>query len=177
MEASIWILSNYANELTLLKQAFDLIMKNLGDLDFEYYNDSEGSTDATEDSNKTDLKRTITKTVVLPDGTYGTVTQELDVKEIKKQKEIKYLRKFILESNFYFSANLVSALTNIIFKMKKLKFDKYNIYYFNTINIICSILKMNSKIVVPDPDNVNHIAVNEMNPKRIDYPPACCGWR
>ena len=157
MEASIWILSNYANELTLLKQAFDLIMKNLGDLDFEYYNDSEGSTDATEDSNKTDLKRTITKTVVLPDGTYGTVTQELDVKEIKKQKEIKYLRKFILESNFYFSANLVSALTNIIFKMKKLKFDKYNIYYFNTINIICSILKMNSKIVVPDPDNVNHI--------------------
>ena len=102
-------------------------------------------------------KRTITKTVILPDGTYGTVTEVLDIKEIKKQKEIKYLRKFILETSFYFSANLVSALTNIIFKMNKLKFDKFKIYYFNTLNIICAILKMNSKLVYKDPDNTNHI--------------------
>ena len=71
--------------------------------------------------------------------------------------KIKYLRKFILESSFYFSANLVSALTNIIFKMNKLKFDKFKIYYFNTLNIICAILKMNSKVVYKDPDNTNHI--------------------
>ena len=41
--------------------------------------------------------------------------------------------------------------------MKKLDFDKYNIYYYNTINIICSILKRNSKLVYKDPDNTNHI--------------------
>ena len=79
------------------------------------------------------------------------------MKEIKKQKEFKYLRKFILETSFYFSANLVSALTNIIFKMNKLKFDKFKIYYFNTLNIICAILKMNSKLIYKDPDNTNHI--------------------
>ena len=33
-------------------------------------------------------KRTVTKTVILSDGTYGTVSEVLDVKEIKKQSEI-----------------------------------------------------------------------------------------
>ena len=159
METCIWILANYSSELSLLKQTFDLIMKNLGDLDFEYFNENENILENNDENNtKSDNgKRTITKTVVLPDGTYGTVTEILDIKEIKKQKEIKYLRKFLLETTFYFSANLVSALTNIIFKMKKLNFDKYKIYYYNTINIICSILKMNSKLVYKDPDNTNHI--------------------
>ena len=157
METCIWILANYSGELPLLKQTFDLIMKNLGDLDFERESDEilESSDENLPKSDKN--KKTITKTVVLPDGTYGTVTEILDVKEIKKQKEMKYLRKFLLETTFYFSANLVSGITNIIFKMKKLGFDKYNIYYFNAINIICSILKMNSKVVYKDPDNTNHI--------------------
>ena len=158
METCIWILANYSKELSLLKETFDLIMKNLGDLDFENYENEYNLKDIDENTTKSDRsKRTITKTVVLPDGTYGTVTEVLDVKEIKKQKEIKYLRKFILETSFYFSANLVSGITNIIFKMKKLGFDKYNIYYFNAINIICSILKMKSKLVYKDPDNTNHI--------------------
>ena len=157
METCIWILANYSTELPLLKETFDLIMKNLGDLDFENY-ENEDILQNTDESKKSDSsKRTITKTVVLPDGTYGTVTEILDVKEIKKQKENKYLRKFLLETTFYFSANLVSGLTNIVFKMKKLGFDKYNVYYFNTINIICSILKMKSKLVYKDPDNTNHI--------------------
>ena len=137
METCIWILANYSTELSLLKQTFDLIMKNLGDLDFENYENENILQNIDENNDKSDnSKRTITKTVVLPDGTYGTVTEVLDVKEIKKQKEIKYLRKFLLETTFYFSANLVSGLTNIIFKMKKLDFDKYNIYYFNTIYLI-----------------------------------------
>ena len=62
-------------------------MKNLGDLDFEHY-ENESLEKVEENNTKTDSnKRTITKTVVLPDGTYGTVTEVLDVKEIKKQKK------------------------------------------------------------------------------------------
>ena len=158
METCVWILANYSHELPLLQQSFDLIMKNLGDLNFQLLEeDSINKNDSINNINEDSSKRTITKTVILPDGTYGTVTEVLDVKEIKKQKEIKYLRKFILETSFYFSANLVSALTNMIFKMKKLKFDKFKIYYFNTLNIICAILKMNSKLIYKDPDNTNHI--------------------
>ena len=158
METCVWILANYSSEIPLLQQSFDLIMKNLGDLNFKLLEeDTIDKTDSINNISEDSSKRTITKTVILPDGTYGTVTEVLDVKEIKKQKEIKYLRKFILETSFYFSANLVSALTNIIFKMKKLKFDKFKIYYFNTLNIICAILKMNSKLIYKDPDNTNHI--------------------
>ena len=158
METCIWILANYSKELPLLQQSFDLILKNLGDLNFEFLEESANIEKMDKENISSDnTKRTVTKTVILSDGTYGTVTEVLDVKEMKKQSEIKYLRKFILESSFYFSANLVSALTNIIFKMNKLKFDKFKIYYFNTLNIICAILKMNSKVVYKDPDNTNHI--------------------
>ena len=159
MQICIWVLSNYSNDLETLKNVFDLIMKNLGDLNFEYSSNKillkDEENDESEEKNQ---KRTITKTVILEDGTYGTITQVVDAKEINKNKDSKYLRKFLLESNFYFSANLVSALTNIIFKMKKYEdFNKYKIYFYNTINIICSILKMNSDKIFKDPDNINHI--------------------
>ena len=87
METYICILSNYRKELSLLKQTFDLIMKNLGDLDFENYENENILQNIDENNNKSDSsKRTITKTVVLPDGTYGTVTEVLDVKEKKIRK-------------------------------------------------------------------------------------------
>ena len=35
--------------------------------------------------------------------------------------------------------------------------DKYKVYFYNTINIICSILKMNSDLIYKDPDNTNFI--------------------
>ena len=34
METCIWILVNYSKELPLLQQSFDLILKNLNDLNF-----------------------------------------------------------------------------------------------------------------------------------------------
>ena len=69
METCIWILANYSSELILLKQTFDLIMKNLGDLDFEYFNENENILENNDENHiKNDNgKRTITKTVVLPD--------------------------------------------------------------------------------------------------------------
>ena len=36
METCIWILANYSKEIPLLQQSFDLILKNLGDLNFEF---------------------------------------------------------------------------------------------------------------------------------------------
>ena len=160
MQTCIWILSNYSNDFTTLKTVFDLIMKNLGDLEFEYVDTATKMVEERKDNdNSTNTKKTITKTVVLPDGTYGTVTTVVDSKELNKHKENKYLRKFILESNYFFSANLVSSITNMIFKMKKNteSEDKYKIYFYNGINIICSILKMNSVLIYKDPDNTNFI--------------------
>ncbi|MCQ2819541.1 MAG: hypothetical protein MJ252_19940 [archaeon] len=163
MQMILWILSYYTKDFPTLKNIFDLIMKNLGDLDFEL-TDSFGvkfvEAKKEDEAKKGSGKKTITKTVVLPDGTYGTVTTVVDTKDLNKHKDNKYLRKFVLTSNFYFSANLVSCLTSIIFKMKKAEDkdeEKYKIYFYNAINIICSILKMNSDLVAKDPDNISAI--------------------
>ena len=90
METCIWILANYSKELPLLQQSFDLILKNLGDLNFEFLEENANIEKMDKENVSSDnTKRTVTKTVILSDGTYGTVTEVLDVKEIKKQSEIK----------------------------------------------------------------------------------------
>ena len=100
MQICIWVLSNYSNDLETLKKVFDLIMKNLGDLNFEYSSNDLIMKEEEKNSNENNQKRTITKTVILDDGTYGTVTQVVDAKDINKNKENKYLRK-IKTQNIY----------------------------------------------------------------------------
>jgi len=157
LQTSIWILAEYTNDLNVLKRVFDIIMKNIGDLNLELALEKE-----TNENNKTissSEKKTITKTVVLSDGTYGTQTIILDSEEALKQKETKFLRKFILEKNFFFSTCLVVSISKIIFKLRLLDTGNefFNTYFFNAINIFCAILKINSHKVFKDPDNVSRI--------------------
>jgi hypothetical protein len=108
-------------------------------------------------------KKVITKTVILPDGTYGTQTIVIDPTDHNQHKETKYLRNFVLETNFFFSTNLVLALTRIVIQMYNLDSNEskelFKTYFFNTINIICAILKMNSHKIYKDPDNVSRISM------------------
>ena len=156
MHSVIFILSHYSTELDELTNVFDAVMKNIGDLNLEL-SDTASSFESKEEREVKKGKRTVTKTVILPDGSYGTVTEEVDEKEIKKATAVKYLRSFLLESNFYFAANLASSITHIVFKMKKFNFDKFKIYYYNALSIICAILKMKSNVVYKDPDNIKRI--------------------
>jgi hypothetical protein len=103
----------------------------------------------------------ITKTVILPDGTYGTKQIYLESSEINKQKENKFLRNFILETDFFFSTNMIMALTRLIIKINNLdlteKKEIYNTFFYNTINIICAILKIKSNKIFKDPHNISRI--------------------
>ena len=73
METCIWILANYSKDVPLLQQSFDLILKNLGDLNFEFLEEELTLEKMDSDIiNNDSAKRTVTKTVILPDGTYGT---------------------------------------------------------------------------------------------------------
>jgi len=158
LQTCIWILSEYTNDLTNLKKVFDLIMKNIGDLNLEYKSEKAIENEINTQSSSSQ-KKVITKTVILPDGTYGTKTIVVDPSEVNKQKETKFIRNFILESNFYFSTNLVVALTKILFKIIKYDTEKeiLNVYFLNTINIICAILKLSSEVIYKDPDNISRI--------------------
>lgn len=155
LQACIWILAEYTKDLNLFKKIFDVIMKNMGDLNLELTEQRNNDTIvATE-------KKVITKTVVLPDGTYGTQTIVVDPTENNRQRETKFLRNFILETNFFFSTTLVVALTKIVIEMYYLDESEnkevFNTYFYNTINIICAVLKMESEKIFKDPDNTSRI--------------------
>lgn len=160
VQTCVWMISEYADNLETLKKMFDLIMKNIGDLNFELL-ETNGLETQIKDV-KTE-KKTITKTVVLPDGTYGTQTIVVDPSEFNKQKDTKFLRNFILETSFFFSTNIAVSLTRIVIQMFYLdqseNKDIFKAYYFNTINIICAILKMNSHKIYKDPDNISRVTM------------------
>jgi coatomer subunit beta len=157
LQASIWLLAEYANDIDSLRRVFDLIMKNIGDLNLELVEKKNEKVVTME-------KKVITKTVILPDGTYGTQTIEVDPYEYMKQKEnTKYLRTFILETNFFFSTNLIEALTRILicifYKDESEHKGVFNKYYVNTIEIICAILKIKSDKIYIDPDNASRVNI------------------
>ena len=80
----------------------------MGDLNLELIESKSENLDSDAKYSQTE-KKTITKTIVLPDGTYGTqiITIDSNSTEYNQQKEVKFLRKFLLETNFFFATNLV----------------------------------------------------------------------
>ena len=164
LQLILWIFAEFIeDDIELLKKTYLKIMKNMGDLNFEAAPELPGnlSKKNVANLNQNNEKKVITKTVVLPDGTYGTQQIVLDVSEMNKQKENKFLRNFIMETNFFFSTNLVLALTRLVIKIYHLdnsdKKEVYNTFFYNTLNIICAILKIKSDKIYKDPDNVNRI--------------------
>jgi len=162
LQMIFWIFAEFIeDDIELIKKTYLLLMKNMGDLNFEAITEQKNNIGKKKDQSQTNERKVITKTVILPDGTYGTQQIVLENSEINKQKENKFLRSFILETNFFFSTNLVLALTRLIIKIFHLdnteKKETYNTFFFNTINIICAILKLKSEKIYKDPDNVNRI--------------------
>jgi coatomer subunit beta len=156
LQSSIWLLPEYSKDLDSQIAVFDIIMKNIGDLNLELVENKKIITD------KPQEKKIITKTVILSDGTYGTQTVEIDANEYSRQKEnMKYLRSFILETNYFFSTNLVEALTRILINICETDTEKqyFHKYYINTIEIIIAITEIKSDKIYKDPDNVSRINI------------------
>jgi coatomer subunit beta len=161
LQLIFWLVAEFIeDDLDLIKKFYIMTMKNMGDLNFEVTNEEQNLTKK-EAENSSNEKKMITKTVILPDGTYGTKQIYLESSEINKQKENKFLRNFILETDFFFSTNMIMALTRLIIKINNLdlteKKEIYNTFFYNTINIICAILKIKSNKIFKDPHNISRI--------------------
>ena len=65
----IWCLGEFSDSETEAKKSFDLVLENVGSLPFENQVKIEGS-----NPEPVEEKKTITKTVILEDGSYGTET-------------------------------------------------------------------------------------------------------
>lgn len=162
LQLIFWLFAEFIeDDLELLKKTYLIIMKNMGDLNLEYLPEQISNLNKKSNTPPLNEKKVITKTVILPDGTYGTKEIILDSNEINRQKENKFLRTFVLETNFFFGTNLVLAITRLVIKIFNLdssdKKETYNMFFYNTINIICAILKIKSEKIYKDPDNINRI--------------------
>jgi coatomer subunit beta len=161
LQLIFWLVAEFIeDDLELIKKIYIMTMKNMGDLNFEVTNEDKNLTKK-ESENSTKEKKMITKTVILPDGTYGTKQIYLENSEMNKQKENKFLRNFILDTDFFFSTNMIMSLTRLIIKINKLdlteKKEIYNTFFYNTINIICAILTIKSNKIFKDPHNISRI--------------------
>lgn len=160
---ALFVLSEYSLDQTnLLKKAFEVIVKNIGDLDL-FLVEADSSINTNGNSNSLDslsnATKTITKTVILKDGSYGTESIVVNLAEFNK-KEKSFLRENLLNSNYFFACSLAVSLSKIYFRLinsDQFVKEDFNDYYFKTINVICALLKMESHKVYKDKSNMERI--------------------
>ena len=142
-------------DLNLLRKAFEKISKSIGDNDLILLDEEE----VKKDNNS--ITKTITKTVILKDGSYGTETVTVNASEFNK-KDKSFLREALLNSSYFFSCNVAVSLTKIYFYLvNNNQFnqeEEFNKYYFKCINILSSIIKLESPKVFKDDANLERIS-------------------
>lgn len=145
IRVALWIIGEYAETVHEAQQAFNTVKKNVGSLPIypQINNDVEESN--TEKQADTKPKE-ITKTVILPDGSYGTQTITVDdsKKASATQDECSYLplRNALVHSeDDYLQACLAITMTKLVVKVKKNLSLAYKQMSVDTILIVCAMLK------------------------------------
>ena len=95
-----------------------------------------------------DAPKIVTKTIILPDGSYGTETVVVDQTTKKDDEEDFPLRKCLQSAEDDFLSSCLSiSMTKLTVKMKKnLQVKKFNAMAVETSLVICSLLKGEKKI-------------------------------
>jgi coatomer subunit beta len=80
IRVALWILGEYASSQKDIDRAFETIKRNIGTLPiFQIEQAADGSSkEETKESSQSQGPKIITKTVILPDGSYGTETIVVD---------------------------------------------------------------------------------------------------
>ena len=78
IRVALWIIGEYAESLQEAQQAFNTVKKSIGSLPIYTAFSLEQTTDEPESKAESSKPREITKTVILPDGSYGTQTIIVD---------------------------------------------------------------------------------------------------
>ena len=79
IRVALWILGEYASSQKDIDKAFETIKRNVGSLPiFQPEQAVDASKEETKDSSQSQGPKIITKTVILPDGSYGTETIVVD---------------------------------------------------------------------------------------------------
>lgn len=116
-QTALWILAEFSDEP---EKAINCILNSIGE--GPYFNKKEKTipTEIKEDTER------IHKTIILPDGTYGT--QILTSREIIKPKNLSGLRKILTETeevDYYLITVISKSLTKLFFKIQSNKKETY----------------------------------------------------
>lgn len=130
---SLWILSEFSEDS---EKAISCILNSIGE--GPYYNKKERN-EAVETQEPGQKSQ---KTIILPDGTYGT--QLLSSKEIVKPKHLTGLRKQLTESeeiDYYLITIIAKSLTKLYHKLPEAKKPSMQI---NILSVLCGIIQLRS---------------------------------
>jgi len=166
----LWCLGEYSESEDELTKSFEVIMENVGSLplkssvkDREFIKENKESTGLNEEESK---QKTITKTIVLADGSYGTETVVVDEnnKPTKasdtNEQEVKTPIRNLIEAEEFFLCGVLSlSLFKLILKTKKKMSKSFKKMSVETLIFYCSYLRIHQDNKKFDPDNKNRIAM------------------
>lgn len=147
----IWCLGEFSSTESEAKKTLDLILESVGGLPFE----QKPSQDKKDGETTHEEKKTITKTVILEDGSYGTETVVLSSGNIKdfQNKVIYPLRKCLMEKNFLLGSCLALNMTKLVIQLKKDLSPHYRKATIDSLLTLTSFLKLHQEDKEFDPDN------------------------
>jgi coatomer subunit beta len=166
----LWCLGEYSESGEDLTKSFDTIMENIGSIPLtssakerELLKQNKTTQSQVEEETK---ERTITKTVILPDGSYGTETVVIDDKtksnrvDLHNEHETKFpLREFIEGEEFFLCGILGLSMLKIILKTKKKMQKSFKKMAVDTLIFLCSYLRIHQENKKFDPDNKSRISL------------------
>lgn len=161
LRVAVWIIGEYSISQEEVDEAFAALKKNIGSLPI-FSVGQEEEKKASERSENSG-PRIITKTIIMPDGSYGTETINLDEQAAKaldpNDEDSIPLRKSLRDSEDDFLASCVGiSLTKLAIKSKKnLNIKKFNRMSVESSLIICALLKGQKK--TQDVNNVQRMQV------------------
>lgn len=157
LRVAIWIIGEYTKSQPEIDSAFESIKRNVGSLPIfaEVVEEDKAK-------EETQAPKVITKTVILPDGSYGTETIVLDDPSAKNAAGVQSedhipLRKALKNADDDFLASCIAiSLTKMAVKCKKnLNMKKFNEMSVKSSLIICSLLKGSKKAL--DMNNIQRM--------------------
>lgn len=152
IRVALWIIGEYAQSQDEVVAAFKSVKRNVGSLPI-YPKPKEIELAAEEDKEEEKQEagpKVITKTVVLPDGSYGTQTVVLEdeaarqAAAAKEQDECAYLplrNALVNTEDDYLASCLTVTLTKLTIKAKRNLSLTYKQMSVDSILIICALLK------------------------------------
>lgn len=152
IRVALWIIGEYATTQPEIDKAFATIKRNIGSLPI--YQVGVDKSAASEEQKESSGPKVITKTIILPDGSYGTETIIVDDPAKARLQQQNHpgednlpLRKALINSDDdYIGSCLAITLTKLVIKTKKNLKSSFNQMAIDTILIICALLKGSKKV-------------------------------